>query len=62
MVAFFLMAAGVGLFGTVSGAVASWFLSPAVAETDVDLAEIKSLLIELRNRRPNIDSIDSTDR
>lgn len=51
LVAFFLMAAGVGLFGTVSGAVASWFLSPAAEEADVDLAEIKELLVELRNRR-----------
>jgi voltage-gated potassium channel len=51
LVAFFLMAAGVGLFGTVSGAVASWFLSPAAEETDVDLAEIKALLVELRSAR-----------
>jgi voltage-gated potassium channel len=51
IVAVFLMAAGVGLFGTMSGVVASWFLSPAAQETDTDLAEIKQLLIELRDRR-----------
>jgi voltage-gated potassium channel len=51
IVAVFLMAAGVGLFGTMSGAVASWFLSPAAEEADVDLAEIKELLMELRKRR-----------
>jgi voltage-gated potassium channel len=61
-VAFFLMAAGVGLFGTVSGAVASWFLSPAAKETDVDLEEIKELLIELRNSRQSPDALQKSDR
>lgn len=51
IVAIFLMAAGVGLFGTMSGLIASWFLSPNAKETDSDLEEIKSLLLELRNRR-----------
>jgi voltage-gated potassium channel len=50
IVGVFLMAVGVGLFGVLSGTVASWFLSPAARETDVDLAEIKQLLIELRDR------------
>ncbi len=48
------MAAGVGLFGTVSGAVASWFLSPAAEETEVNHEEIKELLIELRDRRSRV--------
>jgi voltage-gated potassium channel len=50
IVGVFLMAAGVGLFGVLSGAVASWFLSPAAHEADVDLAEIKRLLIDLKER------------
>jgi voltage-gated potassium channel len=50
IVGVFLMAAGVGLFGVLSGAVASWFLSPAAHEADVDLGEIKQLLLELRER------------
>ena len=50
IVAVFLMAAGVGLFGTLSGLVASWFLSPAAEETDTDLTEIKTLLAELRTQ------------
>ena len=50
LVAVFLMAAGVGLFGTLSGAVASWFLSPATKEADVDLQEVKVLLLEVRNQ------------
>lgn len=50
--AVFLMAAGVGVFGTVSGLVASWFLSPAVTDADQDLVEIKALLLqELRAQR-----------
>ena len=50
LVAVFLMATGVGLFGTLSGAVASWFLSPATTEADVDREEIKHLLLEVRSR------------
>jgi hypothetical protein len=37
----FLMGAGVAVFGTVSGMVASWFLSPAVEGTDEDVLEIR---------------------
>jgi voltage-gated potassium channel len=51
IVAVFLMAAGVGVFGTVSGLVASWFLSPAVEETDEDVLEVKAMLQELLKER-----------
>lgn len=44
LVAVFLMAAGVGIFGTVSGLVASWFLSPGAVETNTDLDEVKARL------------------
>jgi hypothetical protein len=44
VVAAFLMAAGVGLFGTMSGLVASWFMSPSVKETDSELAELRNTL------------------
>ncbi len=50
IVAVFLMAAGVGVFGTLSGAMASWFLSPAAQETDLDLDEVKRLLVDVRTR------------
>jgi voltage-gated potassium channel len=50
IVAVFLMAAGVGVFGTFSGLVASWFLSPAAEETDTDLHEIKAMLREIHER------------
>ena len=49
LVAVFLMAAGAGLFATLSGAVASWFLSPAAKEADEDIEELKRLVIELRD-------------
>jgi voltage-gated potassium channel len=50
LVAIFLMAAGVGIFGVMSGLVVSWFLSPAAEAGDADRKEIKRLLIELRDR------------
>ena len=50
IVAIFLMAAGVGLFGTQSGAIASWFLSPAAQAADLDREEIKALLRDVRSR------------
>jgi voltage-gated potassium channel len=52
MVAVFLMAAGVGVFGTFSGLVASWFLSPAAEETDSDIEELKSMVADLQRRLP----------
>ena len=55
IVAVFLMAAGVGVFGTLSGLVASWFLSPAAKESDSDLMEIKRLLHEMRERDGRFD-------
>jgi voltage-gated potassium channel len=48
VVAMFLMAAGVGVFGMLSGLVASWFLSPAAEETESDLDEVKALLRDLQ--------------
>jgi voltage-gated potassium channel len=50
VVAIFLMAAGVGLFGILSGLVASWFLSPAVKETDTDVEELKGMIKELQEQ------------
>jgi voltage-gated potassium channel len=44
LIAVFLMAAGVGVFGTVSGLIATWFLSPAVDETETDLTRIERQL------------------
>lgn len=47
-VAALLMLAGVGLFGTLAGCVAAWFLSPAEKQQKGDLDEIRSELRELR--------------
>lgn len=50
LVAVFLMAAGVGAFGVLSGLVASWFLSPAVEETDSDVEELKTMIKQLQTQ------------
>ena len=47
-VAALLMLAGVGLFGTLAGCVAAWFLSPAEKQQKSELEEIRSELRELR--------------
>ena len=48
IVAMLLMAAGVGVFGTISGLVASWFIAPASRETDRDVDEMKAMLWEIQ--------------
>jgi voltage-gated potassium channel len=50
IIAAFLMAAGVGVFGTFSGLIASWFLSPAAEETDDDLTEVKAQLTTIQKQ------------
>jgi voltage-gated potassium channel len=50
VVAVFLMCAGVAVFGTFSGLVASWFLSSSTLESDSDMAEIKAMLKDLQAR------------
>ena len=47
-VAIFLMAAGVGAFGTLSGLNASWFLSPAAEEATSERDELKALLVDVQ--------------
>lgn len=48
MIAAILMTVGVGLFGTFTGCVASWFLTPGEQEQDGELAAIRRDLAELR--------------
>ena len=50
LVAVCLMGGGVGLFGVISGLLASWFLSPAAREADLDRTEIKAMLSEIREK------------
>jgi voltage-gated potassium channel len=47
-IAALLMIAGVGLFGTFSGFVASWFLAPAKKEHESELHELRKEIINLR--------------
>jgi voltage-gated potassium channel len=49
MVAALLMTAGVGLFGTLSGLIAGWFLSPAKEEKASELESLRAELRELRD-------------
>ena len=56
-----LMTAGVGLFGTFSGFVASWFLAPAARQQESemaalrrDLAEMRRTLDQLAGARPQV--------
>jgi voltage-gated potassium channel len=50
LIAAFLMSAGVGVFGTISGLVANWFLSPEAQVVDSELAEIKHMLADPREQ------------
>jgi len=52
MVAVFLMAAGVGVFGTLSGLAASWFLSPSAEHTESDIEQLKAMVADLQRRLP----------
>jgi voltage-gated potassium channel len=62
LAAVFLMAAGVGLFGTFSGLVASWFLSPVARETDSDIEDLKALVADIRRRLPPVADGDNESR
>ena len=48
IVAAILMAAGVGLFGTFTGFVASWFLAPGEEEQEDELEAMRKELTEIR--------------
>ena len=48
IVAVVLMTAGVGLFGTLSGAVAGWFVAPAADKSKTEVEDLKASIDELR--------------
>lgn len=50
IIAGFLMVGGVGLFGTLSGSVTSWILSPVEVRQEVDLNEIQMELTAIYDR------------
>jgi voltage-gated potassium channel len=50
LIAVVLMAAGVGVFGTLSGLVAGWFLAPASKAADNERAELLQLMAQLKDQ------------
>ena len=48
VIAVLLMSAGIGLFGTFSGFVASWFLKPGEEQQDDRMDEVRAELAEIR--------------
>lgn len=48
IIAVVLMTAGVGLFGTLSGAVAGWFVGPKSEKSKTEVAELKASIDDLR--------------
>lgn len=48
IVALLLMTAGIGLFGTFSGFIASWFLKPGEQQQDDHMAEVRAELAAIR--------------
>jgi voltage-gated potassium channel len=57
-IAVFLMAAGVGVFGTLSGLIASWFLSPAVEEADTDLEQLKGSIGRIQKQLDRLEQYE----
>ena len=50
----FVMAAGVGVFGIVSGVAASWFLEPVEKKEDTDILELKQMMAGLQRQLAEI--------
>lgn len=48
VVAVFLMVAGVGLFGALSGFIASWFLSPGGQQQEDEIAKLRQEVLAIR--------------
>ncbi|HTU99381.1 MAG TPA: potassium channel family protein, partial [Luteitalea sp.] len=58
MIAAMLMAAGVGVFGVLSGLLAAWFTEPAQASAQRDeaIAELRALRDEIRMLQERLDA------
>lgn len=60
VVAVILMMAGIGLFGTFTGFVASWFLSPGERDQEVEMEAIRQELVEIKKLLIRRDEPQST--
>lgn len=49
LVGVLLMAAGVGVFGTVSGLVTAWFIGSPAIDVDPHVGDIQAMLVEIRS-------------
>lgn len=49
LVGVLLMAAGVGVFGTVSGLVTAWFIGSPANDVDPHVGDIQAMLVEIRS-------------
>ena len=56
VIAGFLMIGGVGLFGTLSGSVTSWILSPVEVRQEIDLDAIQTELVAIHTRLDEVSS------
>lgn len=57
IIAGFLMVGGVGLFGTLSGSVTSWILSPVEVRQEVDLNQIQKELSAIHARLDEVNGV-----
>ncbi len=57
-----LMVAGVGMFATLSGVLASWFLAPAQAQREDELAAIRDELSQLKQLLVALDQQNTSSR
>ena len=60
IIAAVLMVGGVGMFGTLSGSVASWILNPVEERQEVDLDAIQNQLVAIHRRLDQVTSIQTS--
>ena len=60
IIASVLMVGGVGLFGTLSGSVASWILNPVEQRQEVDLDAIQRELVAIHGRLDEVSAVRSS--
>ena len=62
LLAIVLMTCGVGLFGTFTAFVASWFLAPGTQEHENELAAVRAELVEIKHALQRHNAADPVER